>query len=262
MATESDLTQNLRWESGLYTLTVLLIKISTGLSILRLYANGARIQKAVIWVLTGISSLLGFVFFIFAVATCGIGFGSSGRVSTCGLQTAFDKVSLTWSILNAVNDIVFAALAILLLWGMQLGRATKISAGALLLVGTVGGVASCLRVAVFLGWEGQDGPLVSKLRVGTWSQFEQGLCMLAACAMTLRPLLRQVFDKCGLTKALSSMTTPAKRPTMPAKALDAHDSELPRGISTLETQSRTDSDIEKNSIFARTTTTVISDSYL
>ena len=202
------LVQLIRFTNAAYALTMVLVKISIGLFFLKLFATSFKWQRILIWTLMSVGTVMGTAYLIMTFATCGIMVQS--QVSTplhtgtawCPIQTAFVHVSIAWSCLNSIADIVYVLLAMQVLWISKMNRATKVSAGALLVFGSIGCIASVARIAVQL-------PLtdvrMSGILLGEWSNIEAGISITAASLMTLRPL----FQK-GLERARSTMSSRSK----------------------------------------------------
>lgn len=70
----NTLVQLIRYANAAYSLTMLTVKISLGLFFLKLFATSTNYkwQRMTIWVLMGLSTVLGIVYLIMTVATCGI----------------------------------------------------------------------------------------------------------------------------------------------------------------------------------------------
>ncbi|TKX26180.1 hypothetical protein C1H76_1533 [Elsinoe australis] len=194
----TTLVQVIRFSNAAYSLTMILVKISIAIFFLKLFALSFKWQRVLIIASTALSTALGIAYLIFTVASCGIMVQSQKTTpfktgsDWCPVQETFVRFSITWSVINAVTDLLFAALAVQVLWGAKMPAATKASAIVLILFGCVGGVASCVRVAVQL-------PLgdirIAGVLLGLWSNVEAGVCITAASAITLRPLFQTVVEK-------------------------------------------------------------------
>ncbi|TKX27598.1 hypothetical protein C1H76_0022 [Elsinoe australis] len=172
-----------RWGYGMYILTVIAIKISLALFMLRIFGPHHVWERIVIHTFTIIPAAIGIAALIIVNATCAVSFAP-----TCAWHRNFNITSLSFSFANSIADIAFAALSFLILWRMTMTRAAKISAYALFTIGTVGGLASVLRVVAYFQ-TGSD--VVQQIRYSRWSMIEAGTCITAVCLFTLRPLVRQ-----------------------------------------------------------------------
>lgn len=182
------------------------VKISIGFFFLKLFTTGFRWQRILVYTLVSISSIFGAIYLIMTFATCGIMVRSQATTPLhtgsdwCAIQDTFVNISIVWSVLNAVTDITFQALSVQILWNAKLNLGTKISASMLLVLGSIGGVASIARIVV-------QTPLndirLSGVLLVLWSNIEAGLCITAASAITLRPLFQTWVENTKL--ALSSI---------------------------------------------------------
>ncbi|GAM89016.1 hypothetical protein ANO11243_070500 [Dothideomycetidae sp. 11243] len=172
-----------------YCLTVIAVKISLGFFFLNIFTVNQKIQRGAIYGLMTVATLSGLVFAIMTEATCGILIAND----VCPIQRAFNTVSVTWSILNAISDLAFTALAVHALWGAQLKRHIKVSAMALLGFACIGGAISLVRVVVNAGLVTKD-PVLQPLEIGRWSIIESGIYIITGCLVTLRPLLIRAWS--------------------------------------------------------------------
>lgn len=90
--------------------------------------------------------------------------------------------------LNTVSDGVLTGLGVWALVKAKMSPATKLSASLLLIFGSIGVIASCIRIAV-------QFPLVSievsGILLVEWSNIEAGVCIIAGSMVTLRPLYQR-----------------------------------------------------------------------
>lgn len=194
---------------------MIMVKISIGLFFLNLFTIAFAWQRIMIYVLVSISTVFGAVYLIMTFATCGIMVQSQKTTPLrtgsdwCPIQDAFVVISIVWSVMNAITDLAFQALSVHVLWNVKLPRATKISAIMLLVVGSIGGIASIARVVV-------QTPLqdirMSGVLLGLWSNAEAGLCITAASLITLRPLLQSCLERTNLSfSSLLGRSSQSKR---------------------------------------------------
>lgn len=96
---------------------------------------------------------------------------------------------------NAVTDLIYAILPIFIIRESKLPPIAKISSCLLLALGTVGGIASVVRLKYIKGL--QPGPdfFNSSVNIAIWSLIEPGLGITAASLATLRPLLKACGEK-------------------------------------------------------------------
>ena len=164
------------------------VKLSIGFFFLNIFTVNQKIQRGLIYGLMGFASLSGVVWAVMIMGTCGI----SITDAVCPIQHAFDSVSITWSVLNAVSDLVFTSLAVQALWRAQLKPYVKGSAMALLGLACIGGSISIIRAVVNAGGVTKD-PSLEPLEISRWSTIEGGIYITTGCLVTLRPLLQSAW---------------------------------------------------------------------
>lgn len=187
--------QIIRLVNCAYVMTVVVAKISLSMFFLQLFGITHRWQKIYTYVAMALSTAFGLVFVGLILFSCGIQDPTILQADTCDIHVPYKALSLTWSFLNVLTDISFAILAVMLLWHTKLARWTKASSCALLIFGTLGGIASVLRITV------QLIPLPQPLKViitGRWSNIEGGTYITTASLATIRPLCRKA---CGFFRA-------------------------------------------------------------
>ncbi|KAF2156214.1 hypothetical protein K461DRAFT_291155 [Myriangium duriaei CBS 260.36] len=200
-----------------YAMTVVSVKLSIGVFFLNIFTVSQKIQRGLIYGLMGLATASGITWSVMIMATCGINLSDT----ICPLQTAFSSVSITWSVLNAVSDLVFTSLAVQALWRAQLKPYVKLSAMALLCFACVGGAISIIRVVANIGLLTANG-VIDQLTIGRWSTIERGIYITTACLVTLRPLLQRMWHVMMGSSFVSSgqVTSATTRPkTMDASQL-------------------------------------------
>lgn len=212
---------------------MILVKISIGVFFLKLFTANFKWQRILIYILVGMSTVFGAVYLVMTFATCGIMVRSQASTPLktgtdwCPIQNDFMVISIVWSILNAVTDITFQFLSVQIIWNAKLNRATKISASLLLVLGSIGGVASVARIVV-------QTPLqdirLSGVLLGIWSNTEAGLCITAASLITLRPMFLGCLERTKLTlSSISGRSNDSKR------TASSDEIELEKGLTSKDT---------------------------
>ncbi|PSK43771.1 hypothetical protein B9Z65_7285 [Elsinoe australis] len=199
----SDILRIARWTTAMFAVCIIFVKLSVAFFMERLYGPHNRWQRWTVWTATTLVTLLGFVYAIMAVASCAV---ANIPGVKCSTVTAYNDVLFTWSLLNSVVDVLFAAMSIILVSKLTIKGAAAVSTAILLLLGTVGGIASGIRCAVLLGWKTGDATTDSFI-VGRWSLLEVGLTISAACLATLRPWLRMLQGKDGSSRDYHDRTS-------------------------------------------------------
>ncbi|KAF4551106.1 Hypothetical protein D9617_14g075620 [Elsinoe fawcettii] len=199
-----------KWINALYGLCVIAVKISVAFFMARLYGPNNKWQRWTVIGSTAVLTLMGIVFVVMSLASCGV--GSRTNVD-CPLNSAYTAVSYTYSLMNTVVDVLFAVMSILLVMSISISGLAAFSTAVLLIIGTIGGIASALRCAVILGWHTQD-QAVTNLVIGRWSMLEAGLTITAASLATLRPLLKKIQ---GLSTGSYGTTTHGHQMSRPTQ---------------------------------------------
>lgn len=188
----------------MYIASLTMVKLSLYMFFLGIFSI-QKIQRFIIYVMFAETVAYGITYLVFTAATCGAVSGLLGAAS-CAEWKTYSYISYTWSGLNAFSDFVLAALSCHALYVSQMALRVKATALCVLLLGTVGGIASIIRL-VELDRGGQSN-VVDGLRAGTWTLIELGISMSAASLACLRPLLR-AFGKKWHPSTRSQVTTTA-----------------------------------------------------
>ncbi|KAG8631212.1 hypothetical protein KVT40_000352 [Elsinoe batatas] len=183
-----DIIVMAKWINGLYGACVIAVKISVAFFMVRLYGPNNVWQRWTVIISTIILTLMGIVFVVMSLVSCGVGSRSN---ADCPMNSAYTAISYTYFLLNTVVDVLFAVMSVLLVTSISISGVAAFSTGVLLVIGTIGGIASAMRCAVILGWHGPD-QAVTNLVIGRWSMLEAGLTITAASMATLRPLLKKI----------------------------------------------------------------------
>jgi len=216
----STLVQLIRYTNAAYTAAMIVTKLSIGIFFLKLFTRASfKWQRHTIIFLMCVSTVFGFVYLVMTFATCGIMVQSQKTTAMhtgsdwCPIQNAFVDVSIAYSAMNIFTDVCFTLLAVLALWTAKLDRTTKLTASVLLAVGSVGCVASIMRIVI-------QTPLsdirLAGVLLSLWSVIEAGMCITAASLITLRPLIQPVLEKAR--SSLSSTFSKGSRADSTASA--------------------------------------------
>ncbi|KAF4553144.1 Hypothetical protein D9617_8g051580 [Elsinoe fawcettii] len=182
-----------QWLNATYILTAVTIKISLAIFMLRIFGPHDKWQRFLTYGVTGISTLLGIVFFAMNF-TCVISYESHDDEGRCNLIDEFKILSLSWSVSNTLVDFTFAFLCMALIWAANLRKRAKAITSVLLLFGSIGAIASILRI-IAVNKSGLADDNLQRLEVRFWSNMEAGICISAACLSSLRPLLKSCMER-------------------------------------------------------------------
>ncbi|KAK0254006.1 hypothetical protein LTR91_010525 [Friedmanniomyces endolithicus] len=175
---------------ALYITTTVAIKIALGLFFLRIMVE--KWQRRVIYATVGFSSLYGLAFLFFGIFQCGnpTGYLIHSLQGDCVSRESLLSVNITAGVINALADWILATLPIFLLRKVQIPLPAKISAGCLMVLGSVGSISSMVRLVYVHDFLPGPDFFWSSVNLTTWSIIECGLCITAASLATLRPLFR------------------------------------------------------------------------
>jgi len=196
-----------------------LLKASLGAFFLKIFTIQKSWQRYVIHSIIWFEIAYGIVNFALTVGTCG---ATSFFGSACSLSEVYVKVNGSWSYINAITDFILAGLTVQAIWNACLPFPTKVTASVVLLLGSLGGVASIVRIVLI------TGPLsgVSKgLSAGYWSLIEASIGIAAASLATLRPLFRSCMERVhskGSSNKGSAYNTAANGSRVPTALRSRH----------------------------------------
>lgn len=181
--------------NALYILTTIIFKIS--LAIFFLWIVVIKWQRHLIYISTIVYAIYGVIFIFVVTFRCGKPKDlliNAARVKCISDDVLAPMIYIS-GILNAVVDVVFAALPAIILWKSMMPRRAKISAGFLLSMGCIGTVASIVRIAYLGGLVNGSKFFTHAVDAGLLSVVEPGLAITAASLSALRPLFLSMEEK-------------------------------------------------------------------
>ncbi|KAF2150221.1 hypothetical protein K461DRAFT_296595 [Myriangium duriaei CBS 260.36] len=200
----------------LYLIAMALIKISLGAFFFRIFTVVHVRQRVMIAVLVIITALWSIVLAIISAVTCGATSGLLGAGNSCGIWMIYGRLSLAWSVFNTFGDLFFAVLSIITLWNIQMTRQTKLLTCFILVLGTLGGVASFIRAYIMAFAETN---IQQDFATGRWSVVEMGMGLLAPSLACLHPLATKIFGP------MRAVTIPTEGRAYSAGTAESHASE-------------------------------------
>ncbi|KAI1086895.1 hypothetical protein F5B19DRAFT_101983 [Rostrohypoxylon terebratum] len=197
-----------------YCLTMIASKISIGLFLLRIAV--LRIHHYIIYVNLLLTVVTGLVFFFVTLLQCnpipyfwlrfsGVDQGSCIDVNIIAALTYL------YSALNVICDFTFATLPIVLIWGLQMDKKTKIALIPILSMGCVASSAVVVRLAYIKDFKDPDF-LWATVYIAVWSTTEQGLAITAGSLATLRPLYRMAAQGLGIWSTTAGIARSGNMP--------------------------------------------------
>ena len=110
--------------------------------------------------------------------------------------TLYPLTSAAWNVIDPVSGLLLAIVALVALLGIDLPRQQKMQAGAIVLVGTLAGIASCIKLSQYLLSVAHTTPSLSiMLQLYFWSITEAGLSISAANLIQLSPIITTYISK-------------------------------------------------------------------
>ncbi|KAG8627187.1 hypothetical protein KVT40_004670 [Elsinoe batatas] len=174
--------------NGMYCLILAGLKVSLGAFFLKIFSH-KKMQKAIIYLVVGLTIACAIVYFCFATVTCAqlkIPPIERGR---CEWQDAYNIIFYIFSVLNIAGDFILTTMGIAALWMAKLPVYTKIPACILLSMGCMSAIAAMSRLILLLQPSEQRTFTEQSLALGQWTLVEQGSGVVAANLLMLRPLL-------------------------------------------------------------------------
>ncbi|PSK53141.1 hypothetical protein B9Z65_3341 [Elsinoe australis] len=179
----------------LYCATMVAFKFSLGFFFLKIFAN-SRPTRILLYASVIVPTLVGILNVAWTAAfPCQV-----KTLFFAGLPACIDStpradwliIGGVWSAFTAITDLLYGVLSFLAIRKLQMSRRDKLSAAGLCALGTIGGVASVIRLCVLV----IPFPTVSVLGEGIhtsiWSLIEPGVGITAAAMASLRPLVKKV----------------------------------------------------------------------
>ncbi|GAM85271.1 hypothetical protein ANO11243_032750 [Dothideomycetidae sp. 11243] len=193
----------------LYGATMLSFKFALGFFFLKIFQTNAK-YRITIWASVLIPTVFGVLniiwtglypcqvsqFFFIGLATCESGLNTN---------SAWLAITAIWSALTAITDLLYGVLSVLAIRSLQMRWQAKVTAACLCALGSIGGIASCVRFVLLIV---NDMPGISQLGASIlaaqWSIIEPGIGITAAAMATLRPLVRKLNE--GSSKPTGAST--------------------------------------------------------
>lgn len=177
-----------------YILAQMSLKISLGFFFLRIFLT-EKWKRTLVRIAVCLTTVCGMGYFFVVICTCASVSLLNTHRYACDIRETSVVIGMSWRALDVLTDFIFISLAGFAIWSSQIPRPAKISASALLFIGTLGGLCSCVR----LGLAALEGTFTYTLRQAIeflyWSNLEAGLGITAASLATLRPLFRSCWER-------------------------------------------------------------------
>ncbi|KAF2222463.1 hypothetical protein BDZ85DRAFT_313419 [Elsinoe ampelina] len=183
----------------LYILILTGLKISLGFFFLNIFSH-KKTQRKIIYTIMALSTFFGLAYLPLGYGTCAQIKVLPGLTTTCpaAVQTAASAVFAAFSLVTILGDFALTIMAIRALYQAKLPLATKISACLLLVLGSAGGVASTVRMAVVLKKTDPVKYTQELFLLVKWVLVEIALGVIAANLAMVRPLFHKMLVKFGV----------------------------------------------------------------
>ncbi|TDZ58220.1 hypothetical protein CTRI78_v005572 [Colletotrichum trifolii] len=187
-----------------YALSMITSKMSIAYFLLRIATR--KIHVWIIYTAMLFTVLAGVVFFFVTLFQClpVSYFWNKEQSGSCIDINVVIGLAYLYSAFSVISDLTFAVLPAFLVWGLQLKTRAKLALIPLLIMGCVASSAVVVRFGYLMNLKDPDF-LWSTTDIAIWSSVEQGLAITAGSLATIRPLLKLIGYKLGLTSNPSRM---------------------------------------------------------
>ncbi|KAF1973490.1 hypothetical protein BU23DRAFT_417780, partial [Bimuria novae-zelandiae CBS 107.79] len=174
----------------LYPSAVAFPKLCVVILYLRVFTN--KVERVIAWGLVGVIFAAWLSFFVATCFQCtpsAFNWDKSIPGGRC-----FDTVAFAYSssVPNIVTDLVVIVLPIRTVLELRVSPGRKAGLMLIFLTGSVGIVASIVRTVVFAQTNMLEDITFTNVPLINWTIIEPGLYLLAACALSFKPLFRMV----------------------------------------------------------------------
>ncbi|KAG0651037.1 hypothetical protein D0Z07_2499 [Hyphodiscus hymeniophilus] len=178
-----------------YTITTVFIRLSIAVFLLRIAIK--PLHRGIIFGTLGTVIAFSLFYFFLIIFQCHpVSFfwqQYAGQKGSCINPAAVPDASIAHSAVSFTADWVLGLLPIFLVYHLQMNLRTKVSVACILSLGLLAGVATMIRIPYIKVLALTDDFLFATTDVAIWSTVEPGLGIVAAGAVTLRPLFRTFY---------------------------------------------------------------------
>ncbi|KAJ5119147.1 hypothetical protein N7448_010854 [Penicillium atrosanguineum] len=203
-----------------YVWVVAIAKISIAVALLRLTV--AKTHTAILWVVIGVTTVIGLVFFFMLTLQCTpvSFFWQRVRVLTeknsditghCMNLDSIINIAYVYSVTATLCDMTLGLLPVFLVWNLQMNVRTKAALAGILGMGCVASAAVIVRIPFLHDYKDPDF-LYATAQISIWSNVEASLGIAAGSLVTLRPLFRWFRDSSYGSSARKSKRTGGSLP--------------------------------------------------
>ncbi|RSL61736.1 hypothetical protein CEP54_006105 [Fusarium duplospermum] len=194
-----------------YCIAMIASKISIGYFLLRI-----TVRKMDVWIIYGVMIITvctGIVFFFVTLFQCQpiSFFWNRDQKGQCVNVDVIIALTYLYSVCSVISDFTCAILPMFLVWKLNMGKKTKIALIPVMAMACVASSAVVVRFAFVKDFKSPDF-LWATLDIAIWSTTEQGLAVTAGSLATLRPLLRLLGHKLGISTSGPRQRESASQP--------------------------------------------------
>ncbi|KKY16107.1 putative polytopic membrane protein [Diplodia seriata] len=186
---------------GLYTFTTMLVKIAVGVFLLRVIVN--PVQKYVIWGTLAVSSGYGVFMVVGSLLQCNppAKFWNPSLEGSCSNKTGGVWTGYLHAAISASVDFILAGIPFFMLRHSNLGWKKRVAIYLIMSLGSFAAITTLIRVRTIDDLSKSGDYLYNLKGIIVWSWVEPGVGIIAGSMATLRPLVRVVFEKTGISKS-------------------------------------------------------------
>ncbi|KPM36352.1 hypothetical protein AK830_g10220 [Neonectria ditissima] len=195
-----------------YCISMIMSKISIGYLILRITVR--TLDTFIIYGTMLVTLLAGLTFFFVTLFQCRpiSFFWNHDQEGSCVSVDVIMALTYLYSVFSLISDFTCAILPMFLVWSLNMDRRSKIALIPILAMACVASSAVAVRFAYVKDFKNPDF-LWSTIDIAIWSTTEQGLAVTAGSLATLRPLLRLINHKLGISSTGPSELHGSDHPT-------------------------------------------------
>ncbi|KAL2220374.1 putative integral membrane protein [Thermoascus aurantiacus ATCC 26904] len=183
-----------------YVASCCLLKVSIGVFLLRIAVQ--RLHIWIIWLFIAGNIIFGTVYDLLVLFQCNpISAWWTLERKGCLDPKIIVDATYAASAINAVADWTFGTLPIFMVKNLNMSKRTKGIVIGILSFAAIGSTATCVRIQYVAALGDVKDFLWSTTDIAIWSTVEVGVGITAGCAATLRPLLKLVLAKAGISSS-------------------------------------------------------------
>ncbi|KAF4543408.1 Polytopic membrane protein [Lasiodiplodia theobromae] len=196
---------------GLYCFVTTLVKVAVGFFLLRVIVH--PVQKYVIWGTLAVSTGYGIFMIVGTLAQCDPPqkFWDNNIDGSCGNRAGGVWTGYVHAAISAAVDFIMAGIPFFMLRHSNLGWKKRVAIYLIMSLGSYAAITTLIRASTIDDLTKSGDYLYNITSITIWSWVEPGVGIIAACMATLRPLVRVVFERTGISKSGSKTRSTTAR---------------------------------------------------